>query len=305
MTIVFLVSFFLFFYLTLFFKNIFYGDKNDKEKDTISILSNNILHGTHGIFIFNGLFSVFFSYFYLISDKNDIKTFLFEKNINIIFMPIVMNKFYYFTLTYYSIFTGEKEKNFEMLSVSTLISMYVAIYNVALSLIKAFIPDEKSSNNFDYNNILYIIQISVSFLPFFGIIVFIFMGIIISSGLDVCLSGKFEYQDCKRKCVLHQFLFWLISCFICFGGLWNKMNGFKQYSCEGCNLSECCYSRSNCYVYCINNSFLMCDCFCCDRRSGCYSQYCYKNYNMFKISCCLNNKNNNNKEEVIEWFINY
>ena len=121
---VYVLSFILFFYFTLSFNKIFFNkDKKteNNKQDKISMLSNEILHGTHGILIFNSVFSVVFSVIYLFYTENDIKALFFEDNINFIFIPILMNHFYYFTLNYYCTFTGEKDKKFEIISISTLV----------------------------------------------------------------------------------------------------------------------------------------------------------------------------------------
>ena len=48
--------------------------------------------------------------------SDDIKKIFFKENINIIFIPILMNKFYYFTLNYYCIYTAEKNNKFDIIS---------------------------------------------------------------------------------------------------------------------------------------------------------------------------------------------
>ena len=304
---VFVLSFILFFYFTLSFKRIFYDDKinkneeqeendienlitTDNNKDKLTILSNNILNGTHGILIFNAIFSAIFSYIYLSYNDEDIKKYFFEENINIILMPILMNKFYYFTLNYYCIYTGEKEKKFEILSVSTLVSVYINIWKFILTLIKAYIPDENSSDDFDYNNILYIIQLVVSVVPFLAVIIFIFVGICISTGFYAYIRYGCKCKDCKNPFYFFQFLCWLISCLFCFGGLWIKMEGFGNYKFDCCSLDECCVIRTHCYIFFIDNinekgeKYLVCDCCCCDKGSSCcYSECCYKHCNTCQI----------------------
>ena len=101
----------------------------------ISKLSNDILNGTHGIVLFNSVFSIIFSSLYLSNISDNIKKYIFEDNINIIFIPILLNKFYYFTLNYYCIYTAEKNNKFELISTSSLVSFYIIIWNLALTFI--------------------------------------------------------------------------------------------------------------------------------------------------------------------------
>ena len=95
-----------------------FTDKGQKVKkfDLITKLSNELLGGTHGILLFNGVFSLIFSSFYLSHMSDEVKGYLFKDNLNIIFIPILMNKFYYFTLNYYCIYQAEKNKKFEIIS---------------------------------------------------------------------------------------------------------------------------------------------------------------------------------------------
>ena len=65
-------------------------------------------------------------------------------------MPILMNKFYYFTLNYYCIYTSEDIKKFDIIPGSSLISIYISIWDFILSLIKSNIPDEYGTNDYNY-----------------------------------------------------------------------------------------------------------------------------------------------------------
>ena len=174
--IIFVSTFILFFYLTLSFAKYLrenfskYTDEDNSKKgkkEIISQISNDILNGTHGIFVFNGVFSLIFSSFYLASISNEVKSFFFEDNLNYIFIPILMNKFYYFTLNYYCLYTSEETKKFEIISGSSLISFYILIWNVAMLILKSIIPDEKVDYDYNYFNIFYIIQLRFACIPSF------------------------------------------------------------------------------------------------------------------------------------------
>ena len=305
---VFISTFILFFYFTLSFCRFFRSEKEiieneneeDKEKDnvikkaktkeTITKLSNEILNGTHGILLFNGVFSLIFSSFYL--SYISVKSFFFRDNINIIFMPILMNKFYYFTLNYYCIYTAEKDKKFEIISNSSLISIYIGIWNIIITLIKWSIPNENSTEDYNYFNILYIIQIIFSSLPSLGVVIFILVGFFISSGLKDFFDWDCSCEECANNFNLHKFCFCLFSFLFCFGGLWTKCTDFETYEYECCNAGECCDIGDNCCnVYCLDN-IIYCDCCCCNKKSKrCYSDFCYTRCDTCKICGCCGNKN--------------
>ena len=306
---VFISTFALFFYLTLSFTRIFFNenevkvdddnefifenrknkktDKGPKKKELISKLSNEILNGTYGILVFNGIFSLIFSIFYLSNISKEIKTFFFEDYSNIIFMPILMNKFYYFTLSYYSIYTSEKDNKFDIISASSLISIYVALWGMIISVIKSFIPDSNSSDDYNYYNILFIIQIVSSSFPVFIVIVFIVAGICFSTGFIAYLEYDFDCDECKNNFALHKFLGWLCSCIFCFGGLWIRMTDFQKYKIECCDVGEYCDISGNCCnVYCIDN-IMFCDCCFCEHGSCCFSKCCDVHCNSCKVcECC-------------------
>ena len=91
-TTVFISSFIWFLYFTISFSRIVYiynifcdKDKENKDKENgkqreskieiVTKLSNKILNGIHGILLFNGVFSIIFSIFYLFFTSKDIKKF--------------------------------------------------------------------------------------------------------------------------------------------------------------------------------------------------------------------------------------
>ena len=293
--ITFISTFILFFYHTLSYKRIFDDfddekkineedeDENEENEDPITRLSYKILNGTLGILVFNGIFSMVFSFIYLSNISKDIKVFFFEDYLNIIFMPILMNKLYYITLNYYSIYTAEKNNRFQKISASTLISIYISLWGIIISLIKSSIPDKTSSDDYNYSNILYFIQIAFSSIPVLGVVIFIIEGLYLSTGHMTC--NNCNCKECKKNFALHKFLFWLLSFIFCFGGLWNIMKDFNEYEYQFCDFGECCDITGNyCNVYCIDN-IMFCDCCCCDIRSCWHSVCCDNHCN--NCECCL------------------
>ena len=204
-------------------------EKKNNLKDALTKISNDILNGTHGIVLFNGVFSLIFSSFYLSNMQDKIKNFFFKENTNIIFIPILMNKFYYFTLNYYCIYTSEKNNKFDIISSSSLISFYIFIWNLALTFLKSSISD-------DYYNILYIIQIVFDSIPSLIVVAFILTGLVFSTGLiDYYRGGCGNCENCRQGFFMHKYLFCLTSFFLCFGGLWINIKEDHKFEYECCS----------------------------------------------------------------------
>ena len=130
-------TFFCYFYFTLTFhiiiKLLFQFGKSKTKK--YKIISNRILDGAHGILIFNGLYSLIFSSLYLSNSEH-----YYFKNINFFLVPILMNKFYYFTLTYFCISYAQENKQLDVISGDTLISIYLLIWDIIISFIIDYSP---------------------------------------------------------------------------------------------------------------------------------------------------------------------
>jgi len=89
--------------------------------------------------------------------------------------------------------------------------MYVSLWVVIISFIKSRIPDTTNSNDYDYNNILYFIQIGFSSIPVIGVIIFIIMGLYASTGYRACFQdNNCNCDECKKNIRLHKFIFWLL-----------------------------------------------------------------------------------------------
>ena len=112
-----------------------------------------LLDGIYTGIIINSIVSLIFSFEYILNKKNKIKDF--------ILIPVLLNKFYFFILNYYTSWISEELKGDNLISISILISIHIMIWNGIIIMIKAYVP----------NNLLIIIQI---FLSITTIIVFIY-----------------------------------------------------------------------------------------------------------------------------------
>lgn len=259
----FIGTFFLFFYFTLSFGKIVYltnFDKN-KEKNTgnkklnfgqISKLSNGILDGTHGILIFDGIYSLIFSSLYLSDSKKEI-----FKYIYIYLIPILMNKFYYFTLIFYCVSYSDQQKKVDLISGSTLISIYLFIWETIVYFIR---------NNISLKS-LYITQIVFDCL--FPCFIVLFMLVIII----ILFCANFNCKD------LFFFLYCVCAFFLCFGGFWMNENTEKNMENCGCDCNICKDSCCCCFD-CLDylNCFDICACSCC---------FCCECYDCFGCCSCL------------------
>ena len=111
----------------------FISEKSGKTKT--SAISQNILNGTMGILLVNGLYCFILSAIYL-SKKYDADQLEEEmKNDYYTFIPVLLNKFYYFTLIYFCLSYSEKKKGLELISGATLISLYITAFNFVINFI--------------------------------------------------------------------------------------------------------------------------------------------------------------------------
>ena len=121
--IIFAFSLFLFFYLTISFGQIFIrlseGNNNENPENQIDKiekytgkLSNKILNGTYGIIIFNGFYSFIVS---LICLSKDVK------NNYYFYIPILMNKFFFFTFAHHCTVFTDTEDGIDFFSCATLL----------------------------------------------------------------------------------------------------------------------------------------------------------------------------------------
>ena len=278
----FILTFFLFFYFTLSFARIvgYITEKRNKgENETLDIkrLSLGILDGTHGVLIFDGLFTLIFSSLYLHDSENPI-----FDNKNLYLVPVLMNKFYYFTLIFYCISYSEEKRKFELISSSTLISIYLFIINSIISLIRNSIPLKP----------LHIIQLvfSCCFPCLIVLAIFLLLFYIMFIAKETC--------SCKMT-----FLLCYISYIFCFGGFWMTIELIESLEaslsedsldCSADCFCECCYCLFDCF-FCLSSlpccrelcPEVMCSCckccICYDCCECCECCYCCGN----KCSCEL------------------
>ena len=272
--ITFIGTFILFFYFTLSIQPIINNFKDKKKKNKLvktMTLSSEILDGTHGLLIFNGFFTLFFSSLYLSDNNNKIFT---KKYLYLV--PFLMNKFYYFTLTYYCISYSEAKKKYDLISGSTLISLYLFI----LEIITSSIRDNSNLKS------LYITQIILACLLPCLIFLFYFC----SFAIYTMCTQKFSY------CFI--FLLCFLSHICCFGGFYwwyieNQLescmigeNGDLKCDCEKCNCNSC-RNSSTCYCCFDFLNFFKCfDCFCC-KNTCCYCCVCCKCYDCCHCCSCF------------------
>ena len=110
---VFIISLLLFFYFSIsFYKFIkLWRPVINESSDILSQISCAISDGAHGILMFNSMFSFIFSLYKILNKDKFTEIFINnEKFNNIIYIPIIMNKIYYFTLMYYCISYSEEKK---------------------------------------------------------------------------------------------------------------------------------------------------------------------------------------------------
>ena len=161
----FILSLLLFFHLTISFGSLFNIITKDKDfksiKGFVETVSNDILKGTYGVLFFNAFYSFFLSIKILSKgyDEDD------KSLRNYILVPIFMNKFYFFTFTNVSAIYTDDEDGIELISFSTLISIYLSIWDTLIDYITEYIPI----------NGIFIIQIITSFFVIVISLIIIFM----------------------------------------------------------------------------------------------------------------------------------
>ena len=177
-----------------------------------------------------------------------------------------MNKFYYFTLIYFCISFSESKKKFELISGSTLISIYLFIWNLIISLIR----DLSSLNR------LYITQIVFASIPSL-IVAYFIISFIFSTLCSFCKCESFECFG----------ILFCLCCFLCcFGGFWINIfldidNCDCDCDCDCCDLNcYCCIDCFDCLDCCCcrccdccecYDCFGCCDCFyCCGNSCSCF-----------------------------------
>lgn len=201
----------LFFYITISWGKSL-SDSSDNNDDQgnlkdIQELSKDILRGASAILPFNSIFSFIFTMFY-ISGNEYLQNLITNETYNYIYIPIIMNKFFYFTFTYYCIKVAEEKKGFDLVSGSTLISIYLLIWDSIFGTLRDNIPE-------NYIIILFGIQLLPSLYISFNLLKIISM--------NLFCNGIFW----------RTFLYLFFYFFAC-GGLWF----FK--CCDWCSCCVCC-----------------------------------------------------------------
>ena len=209
--LIFGTSLFLFFYLTISFGNIymFYTrDKNQKLETKIKLgemtgkLSNKILKGTYGIIIFNGFYSFIVSIICLLNDVN---------NNYVFYIPILINKFYYFTFAHQCAIYTDDDDEINYFTLATLLSIYLQVWDLFMDVLKK-IP----------TNVLLFFQ-----LLFSTVIIVISLFILV---LLIFYIGKFMFTILYFISFLFSFGgFWFIYCYDKFKWEDKKFFKYKEY----------------------------------------------------------------------------
>ena len=224
-------------------------NKNNNGKFSESITSAKILKGSNGILMFNGLYALIFSSLYLVDSEH-----YFFKNIHFYLVPILMNKFYYFTLNYYCISYAQDKKSFDVVSGQTLISVYLFLWDFAIS----FIRETESLST------LYLVQLIFSCLPCVVIAYVVIVFLFYMACLFCIAEGE---KKCKVLCIC---IFGSLS-FLCIGFCANCLEDDEK--CCECNC-ECCRTCGYCCFDCLD--CLGCyDCFGDEVCSCCTCITCY------------------------------
>ena len=216
LSVVFLISFILFFLITISFgkmERAIRPEKSDKKIENVSKMSTSILEGMEGVIYYISFYVFILSFIYLLGN-DELYNNVFLNNYYI-YPPILMNKFFFFTLTYYCLSYSEDQQGFELISSSTLISIYLVIWDLFYSNIRDYLPI----------SVLFIIQLIPSgyYSISFSIKILV---IIISTGnvlISICL-----------------FCF-IIYLFCCFGGLFNCFSCDK----EDQDFVGCCINKND------------------------------------------------------------
>ena len=222
----------------------------------IESLSNDIFTGSIVILGFNSLFSFIFTIFYysnnsaskaLINDPNNYYNY-------ILYIPLLMNKFYYFTFIYYCIKVTEVIKGFDLMSGSTLISIYLLVWSSFFGILIDLIPIK-------FIFILFAVQIISSTL-----ILFKFFLIIIN---NLFCRGMFFRTSLYL-------LFYIFAC----GGIW--FFGCCD-CCKCCKCCECFETKGNFNDKCCKHC----------NYNYCEHEECSEILdNLIEFKCCKKDKNN-------------
>ena len=136
-------------------------------------ISNIILNGTFGIVIVNSFYSLFAFYFLFKGWENN---FLF-------YIPILMNKFYFFVFNNHCTVYTDNDDNIDYFSSATLLSIYLFIWEQIIKLMK---------------------KLPIKFLLYFQILIsIIIISIFILSLLMLCC---FREQNCCFKYIYDKFI---------------------------------------------------------------------------------------------------
>ena len=120
--------------------------KNNKQKkqsqqkkylDNINKLSSGILGGINIILLSVSLYALFFYIFYFFDSENEN-----FKNINYYLFPILLNKYYYFTILFYYMRLSQQLNKYDLIKGSTFISIIINILQYIIIVIRDYLNSE-------------------------------------------------------------------------------------------------------------------------------------------------------------------
>ena len=137
--------------------------ENYKSKPLFEKLTNRALKGRYGIIIFNGFYSLIVSYMCLIKEID---------NNNYFYIPIFLNKFYYFEFAHQCTVYTDIEEGIDIFSFATLLSLYLKGWDLFIFLLN-FLP--------------------LKVLLYFQIVISVFIILVYLSMISIfiCCLGKF------------------------------------------------------------------------------------------------------------------
>ena len=147
--LIFIISFILFFLITILFSEIKIFNYDQSKKDGyMAKISKNVINGAQGILYFAAIYTLILSLFIEVDwETGHVKEF--NNTIKYFAMiPTLMSKFNLFTINYYCICYSGKTNNFEMISGTSLISLYLNIYHLDYNFIKSSFKETSETTLF-------------------------------------------------------------------------------------------------------------------------------------------------------------
>ena len=154
-------------------------------------LSNEILNGTYGVLIFHGFYSFVLSICCLYNDIT---------NNNYFYIPILINKFYFFTFAHQCTINTENDDEINYFTVATLLSIYLQIWDLFIEQVKRIPTSALLYIQIFISTGIIVFALYIFVLLLFFIKKFLFTLLYILS--TFCSFGGFWFVPCYKKCEL-------------------------------------------------------------------------------------------------------